>query len=60
MKASHCYLIFVVNEKPDVFLKYGFVTSKQGREAETSARRYVQLIFSILMKRNIHMNNTYL
>ena len=59
-KASCCYLIFDINEKTDVCLKYNFMTSKPGWEAETSVRRHEQLIFSILLKRNIHMNNTYL
>lgn len=37
-----------------------FTTSKQRWEAETSARRYRQIIFSIAMKRNISIKNTYL
>lgn len=59
-KASCCCLIFGINERTDVCLKYNFMSSKPGWEAKASVRRYEQLIFSILMKRNIHMNNTYL
>lgn len=59
-KASCCYLISGVNKKADIVFKCNFMTSKPGREAETSVRIYVLLVFSIVMKRNNHMNNTYL
>lgn len=44
-KASCCYLICNINEKTDVLLKYNFMTSKPGWEAETSVRRYIRSLY---------------